>query len=65
MIKVNDLNGYTIEVTDLKEAIQMAREFKDNRHEDKHFSDFDKRQNTYWTDMYQKLTAVKKRLDDN
>ncbi|WP_262887192.1 hypothetical protein [Sphingobacterium sp. SGR-19] len=43
----------------------MARQYKEYRHEYKSFSDFDKRQKAYWTDMYEKLTAIKKRLDDN
>ncbi|MDX6182370.1 hypothetical protein SGQ44_08110 [Flavobacterium sp. Fl-77] len=57
---VTDLNGYLIEITDLKEAIKMAQEYKEYRHEDKNFSEFDKRQKAYWQDMYEKLTAIKK-----
>ncbi|NGM67332.1 hypothetical protein G5B43_18840 [Sphingobacterium sp. SGR-19] len=57
--------GCPIEVTNLREAIKMARQYKEYRHEYKSFSDFDKRQKAYWTDMYEKLTAIKKRLDDN
>lgn len=52
MMQVTDLNGCPIEVTNLKEAIKMARQYKEYRHEDKRFSDFDKRQKAYWTDMY-------------
>lgn len=65
LMYVTDLNGYPIEVTDLKEAIKMAQEYKEYRHEDKSFSEFDKRQKAYWTDMYEKLTAIKKGLDNN
>ncbi|MDV3871497.1 hypothetical protein CMT47_08925 [Elizabethkingia anophelis] len=61
-MQVTDLNGYPIEVTNLKEAIKMARQYKEYSHEDKSFSEFDKRQNAYWTDMYEKLTAIKKQL---
>lgn len=65
MMQVTDLNGCPIEVTNLREAIKMAMQYKEYRHEDKDFSEFDKRQKAYWTDMYEKLTAIKKRLDDN
>nr|WP_315257791.1 hypothetical protein [uncultured Flavobacterium sp.] len=63
-MKVNDLNGCPIEITDLKEAIKITAEYKEYRHEDKSFSEFDKRQKVYWTDMYEKLTTIKKRLDE-
>lgn len=63
-MQVTDLNGCPIEVTDLKEAIKMASQYKEYRHEDKSFSEFDKRQNAYWTDMYEKLTAIKKQLSN-
>ena len=46
-MKVTDLNGYEIEVTDLKEAIRIAKRNTGYSHEDKSFSDFDKRQNAY------------------
>ena len=53
------MNGCQIEVTDLKEAIKIARRYKEYRHEDNCFSEFDKRQKTYWSDMYEKLRAIK------
>jgi hypothetical protein len=62
---ITDLNGCPIEVTNLKEAIRMAGQYKEYRHEDTSFSEFDKRQKTYWTDMYEKLRAIKKQSDDN
>lgn len=62
---VTDLNGCPIEVTDLKEAIRIAKRYTKYKHEDKSFSDFDKRQNAYWTDIHEKLTAIKKRTDNN
>lgn len=43
-MKVPDLNGCPIEVTNLDEAIQITAEYKEYRHEDKNFSEFDKRQ---------------------
>ncbi len=64
-MKITDLNGCPIEVTNLNEAIKMSGQYKEYSHDDKSFSEFDKRQKTYWTDMYEKLRAIKKQLDDN
>ncbi|WP_156308923.1 hypothetical protein [Sphingobacterium endophyticum] len=61
-MKITDLNGCSIEVTNLKEAIEMARQYKKYRHEDKSFSEFDKRQKAYWEDMHEKLKAIKKQV---
>lgn len=61
-MKVTDLNGCQIEIIDLNEAIRITAEYKEYRHEDKKFSEFDKRQKAYWTDMYEKLTAIKEQL---
>ncbi|MDC7217791.1 MAG: hypothetical protein PQJ28_02075 [Spirochaetales bacterium] len=58
-MKVTDLNGYEIEVTDLDEAIRKTGAYKEYRHEDKGFEDFDRRQQAYWTDMYDKLVAIR------
>lgn len=59
---VTDLNGCLIEVTDLDEAIQITEDYKEYKHKDKSFSEFDKRQKAYWTDMYEKLKAKKEQL---
>lgn len=64
-MKITDLHGCQIEVTDLGEAIRIAAEYKEYKHVNRSFSDFDKRQNAYWTDMYEKLTAIKKGIDNN
>lgn len=40
-MKITDLNGCLIEITNLKEAIEIARQYKEYRHEDKSFSEFD------------------------
>lgn len=63
-MKLTDLNGYSIEVTDLNEAIRITKWYTKYRHEDKSYSDFDKRQNAYWTDMYVKLTAIKAQVNN-
>lgn len=64
-MKITDLNGCQIEVANLEDAIKIAEEYKQNEHINKAFSDFDKRLKVYWTDMFEKLTAIKKRLNDN
>jgi len=63
-MKITDLNGYPIEVTNLDEAIRIAKEYKGYRHKDKSFSEFDKRQCAYWTDMHEKLSALKEQLSN-
>lgn len=64
-MKVTDLNGCEIEISNLKEAIKIAKRNTGYSHEDKSFSEFDKRQKAYWTDIHEKLTAIKKRIDNN
>lgn len=64
-MKITDLHGCEIEVTDLKEAIKIAKRNTGYSHEDKSFSEFDKRQKAYWTDIHEKLTAIKKQPDNN
>lgn len=64
-MKITDLKGGTIEVTDLKKAIKMAREYKEYRHENGSFSKFDKRQKAYWTDIHEKLVTIKKGLKNH
>ncbi|HFK5543592.1 TPA: hypothetical protein ACG0AR_000434 [Elizabethkingia anophelis] len=59
------MNGCEIEITNLKEAIKIAKRNTGYSHEDKSFSEFDKRQKAYWTDIHEKLTAIKKRIDNN
>ena len=41
---ITDLNGCEIEITDLKEAVKIAKRNTGYSHEDKSFSEFDKRQ---------------------
>ena len=62
---ITDLNGCEIEITDLKEAIKIAKRNTGYSHEDKSFSEFDKRQKAYWVDIHEKLTAIKKRRVNN
>ncbi len=61
-MEIADMNGCQIEITDLDEAIRITAEYKAYRHKDKGYSEFDKRQKAYWSDMYEKLIALKKQL---
>jgi hypothetical protein len=63
-MQVTDLNGYSIEVTDLNEAIRITAQYKEYRHESKSFSEFDKRQKAYWLDMYEKLIRLNQHLNN-
>ncbi|MEN9907989.1 MAG: hypothetical protein RLZZ540_1138 [Bacteroidota bacterium] len=59
LMKVTDLNGCLIEVSNLDEAIEITKQYTEYQHEDESFSDFDRRQKAYWKDMHEKLTAIK------
>ena len=61
-MKITDLHGCRLEIPNLDEAIRIAEECTENQHEDKSFSEFDKKQNAYWTDMYEKLKAIQNHL---
>lgn len=63
-MKITDLNGCEIEITNLKEAVRIAKRNTGYSHEDKSFSEFDKRKKTYWTDIYTKLKAEQERIDN-
>ena len=64
-MKITDLNGYSIEIQNLDEAIQISSDYKEYKHEDKSFSEFDKRQKAYWQDMDEKLKAIKEKRNNN
>jgi len=64
-MKITDLNGYDIEINNLKEAIKIAKKNIGYTHEDKNFSEFDKKQKVYWTDIHEKLKLIKKSIDKN
>jgi hypothetical protein len=64
-MKITDLKGCAIEVTELKKAIKMARQYKEYRHENGSFPKLDKRQKAYWTDIYEKLLVIKKGLENH
>jgi hypothetical protein len=58
-MKIIDINGHPIEVTELDKAIKMAKQCKTYQHEDKRFEDLDRRLNVYWTDFHEKLLKLK------
>lgn len=60
-MEVIDLDGKKIKVTDLGEALKQAQMFKSYRHADKTYRELDKKLKQYWTDLYNKLTALKNR----
>lgn len=63
-MEVIDLNGCTIEVSDLNEAIKITAEYKDYQQVGNDFSDFNERQKAYWMDMHEKLTAIKNKVNN-
>ena len=63
-MKVTDLNGCQIKVTNLDEAIRVTAEYKEYEHINDGFSDLDKRLNNYWTDMYEKLIKLKSKQNE-
>ena len=63
-MKITDLNGCEITVTNLDEAIRITAEYKEYEHLNDGFSDLDKRLNRYWTDMYEKLLKLKSKQNE-
>lgn len=59
MMKITDINGQAIEVTDLDAAIEQAAYYKDCRHQPPE-PVADSRQQAYWADIYEKLIRLKK-----
>lgn len=57
-MKIIDLNGLEIEVTDLEKAIERAEWFKDAHHIPP--VDSDQERQAYWRDIYEKLLKLKK-----
>lgn len=60
-MKITDLNGLEITVTDLGKAIKQADLFKDFRHFPQ--VPYDTVRQQYWTDVYNKLLELKSKLD--
>lgn len=62
-MKVTDINGFQIEITDLNEAIEDAEYFKDCHHIPP--TESDKERQKYWADMHEKLKAIKEKSNNN
>ncbi len=60
-MKIIDLNGCAIEVTDLDGAIRKVKEFKGYSHVPP--NPMDSRLLQYWTDMHEKLTVLREHLN--
>ena len=54
-MKITDLNGEEITVTDLNKAIAQADSFRGLRHQDPAHENRDKYLHAYWHDVYEKL----------
>ena len=63
-MKVTDLNGCQIKVTNLDKAIRITAEYKEYEHINDGFSELDKRLNSYWTDMHEKLLKLKSKQNE-
>ena len=63
-MKIIDINGCTIEIADLNKAIQITKRYKQYEHENKGFSELDKKLNQYWTDLYGKLLKIKSQKEE-
>lgn len=55
MIQLKDKDGKEITVTNLREALKQVDSFRQYAHNDKAFERFDKQQQAYWQDLYEKL----------
>lgn len=64
MMKITDINGQAIEVTDLNAAIEQAAVYKDCHHEPPE-PIADSRRQAYWTDIYEKLIQLKVQQTNN
>ncbi len=57
-MKIIDLNGKEIAITDLMLAIMQADDYCHYRHLDPAFASHDERLNKYWQDFHQKLLLL-------
>ncbi|QES88555.1 hypothetical protein [Rhizosphaericola mali] len=58
-MNLTDLNGFTLEVTNLDEAIRQSEAFFAYSQVDGDFSEFNKKQRAYWYDLHHKLLILK------
>jgi hypothetical protein len=58
-MEIIDLEGKTIQITDLDLAILQADDYRHYRHTDPAFAKIDKELQAYWQDFYEKLVRLK------
>lgn len=58
-MKIIDLHGKKITITDLELAIMQADDYRYYRHSDPSLKQLDEGLQTYWEDVYQKLLELK------
>ncbi|MCS3732350.1 hypothetical protein [Mucilaginibacter dorajii] len=58
-MKIIDLDGKEMTVTDLELAIMQADDYRHYRHTDPSFKLLDEGLQAYWEDVYQKLLMLK------
>lgn len=62
-MKIIDLAGKEITVTDLSLAILQADDFRHYRHLRPEFAEFDEKQRRYWQDVYDKLVRLQQETE--
>lgn len=58
-MQIIDLNGKSITVTNLDEAISQTELFKNFQHENPEYRILDNKLNMYWKDIFEKLMKIK------
>jgi len=58
-MNILDLNGKIIEIENLDLAIMQADDYRHWQHTDPSFAEFDKKQQAYWNDFYEKLLNLR------
>lgn len=67
-MKITDLNGKIIHITDLTKALAQADNFRKYKHIGNEKNSFDKERKKYWQDIYKKLKIKeheRKNLNNN
>jgi len=62
-MKIYDIDGRCIEVTDLDAALMQADEFRGYETDEESHKPFVQRISAYWQDLHGKLTALKAKQD--
>lgn len=64
-MKIIDIYGETLEVTDLAKALAQADEFRGYRYTNNSCGDFEEERRIYWEDIYTKLKELEEPEDLN